>query len=53
MTDRHAEPQHQPLAWTVAGAVAEQDDDLSDPSRPTRVWISCLTAAPLRQILVD
>jgi hypothetical protein len=28
------------LARTAAGAVAEQADNLSDPSRPTRVWIS-------------
>ena len=40
IADRHAEPLHQPLARTAAGAVAEQADNLSDPSRPTRVWIS-------------
>lgn len=40
VADRHAEPLHEPLARTAAGAVAEQADNLSDPSRPTRVWIS-------------
>ncbi len=40
VADRHAEPLHQPLARTAASTVAEQADNLSDPSRPTRVWIS-------------
>lgn len=40
VADRYAEPLHQPLARTAASAMAEQADNLSDPSRPTRVWIS-------------
>lgn|GEM_PF-1242124 len=40
ITDRHAESLHQPLAGTAAGVMAEQADNLSDPSRPARIWIS-------------
>lgn len=40
ITDGHAEPLHQPLARKATGAVAEQADNLPDPSRPTRVWTS-------------
>jgi hypothetical protein len=37
VADRHAEPLHQPLTRTAAGAVAEQADNLPDPSRPARI----------------
>ena len=37
VADRHAEPLHQALARTAASAVAEQADNLPDPSRPARI----------------
>jgi hypothetical protein len=37
VADRHAEPFHQALARTATSAVAEQADNLNDPSRPARM----------------
>lgn len=33
VTDRHAESLHEALAWTAAGAMAEQADNFRDPCR--------------------
>ncbi|ESZ04466.1 hypothetical protein X737_36885 [Mesorhizobium sp. L48C026A00] len=37
VADRHAEPSHQALAGTAAGAMAEQTDNLRDPPCPARI----------------
>ncbi len=37
VADRHAEPSHQALAGTAAGAMAEQTDNLGDPPCPARI----------------
>lgn len=37
VTDRHAESLHEALAWTAAGAMAEQADNFRDPCRAARI----------------